>query len=165
MSNNVFKQYYAPMRYPSNWKRNARLFFRQFKWAYQRATRGFADSDTWDMDSWLLDLLHDSLNYLAENTISYPADKEFDTFEKWANYLKDIAQKLYQAQEENHYYAEPSYAKWAEWLDKHNDKFFTSENPYSKDMFIESMENDKKRMADFEEAWAKLGKVFFNLWD
>ena len=50
---NVFNTQWCPWKYPNNWIRNARLFFRQFKWAYQRMTRGFCDFDTWDLDSYL----------------------------------------------------------------------------------------------------------------
>lgn len=160
---NVFNQSYMPMRYPRNWRRNARVFFRQFKWAYQRATRGFSDYDTWSMDSWLLDILYNSLKYYAEHSYGYPVN--FESPEAWKECVEEVAQKLYQANEENHYYPEPMYQKWCEWLEEHEHDFLGSGNPYSKDMFKEEQANNEKRMADFQEGWDKLGKIFFSLFD
>ena len=94
MYNNVFKQLYSPWRYLSNWIRNIRLFFRRYKWAYQRAKRGYADCDIWDMDSWLLTLFHDSLNHLADNHCGWPGNEDFPEDENWTKYLKEMAQLL-----------------------------------------------------------------------
>ena len=37
-----------------NLKTRIKLFFKQFKWAYQRATRGYADIDVWSIRDWFL---------------------------------------------------------------------------------------------------------------
>jgi hypothetical protein len=179
MYNNVFKQLYSPWRYPSNWIGNIRLFFRRYKWAYQRAKRGYADCDIWDMDSWLLTLFHDSLNHLADNHCGWPGNEDFPEDEDWTKYLKEMAQLFYQAQESNEYYPTPEGDKWSAWLDEHpngnwvddmiNDKpmkrYDGNANPYSKSMFEEDKENAKKRDADFRKAWDMMGKVFYSLWD
>ena len=69
---NVFNNSWSPWKYPSNWIRNARVFFRQFKWAYQRITRGYSDPDIWDFDTYLANLMSGDIEHLANITISYP---------------------------------------------------------------------------------------------
>lgn len=180
MNSSVFKKIsYLPWRYPLNWHKNIALFFRRFKWAYQRATRGFANCDIWDLDSYYLDLFHDSLKYLADNHWGWPGNEDFPEDEDWTKYLKEMAQLFYQAEEANNFYPTPEGDKWVKWLEDHSDdqwvneivgdmtlkRYEGKENPYSKTMFEEDQENDKKRMADFEKAWGMLGKVFFDLWD
>ena len=91
---NVFNNSWSPWKYPSNWIRNARMFFRQFKWAYQRITRGYCDVDWWDFDTYLTRLMADAIEHLADNTISYPGQGEWDTPEKWDKYLRTIVIKL-----------------------------------------------------------------------
>ena len=160
--NNVFNQDYCPWRWVSNWWKNIRLFFRQFKWAYQRATRGFADMDTWSMDSWLLNLFHDSLYYLADNHCGYPGTEQFPDDESWTEYLKEMADKFYQADEWNNYFPTPEENKWYAWVNAYG---HGDENPYIRPMIDESLENQKKRQAAFKEAWEMMGDIFYHLWD
>ena len=162
MYNNVFKQLYSPWRYPSNWIGNIRLFFRRYKWAYQRAKRGYADCDIWDMDSWLLTLFHDSLNHLADNHWGYPGNDEFPDDESWTKYLKEMALKFYNANESNEAYPTPEADKWWEWIKEHDKNI---DNPYSETMFKEGNENDKKRDKEMHEGIKMLDHVFWSLWD
>jgi len=160
--NNVFKQNYLPITNVRGWKHNICTFARQFKWAYQRATRGFADMDTWDMDSWLLNLFHDSLYYLADNHCGYPGNEQFPDDESWTKYLKEMADKFYQADEWNNYFPTPEEEKWYAWVNTYG---HGDENPYIRPMIDESLENQKKRQAAFKEAWEMMGDVFYHLWD
>lgn len=171
MSNNVFKQLYSPWRYPSNWPRNIRLFFRRYKWAYQRASRGYADCDLWDMSDWLLQLFTDSLNDFADNHMGYPGDEEFDTDEKWTEYLKEMAQLFYQAQESNQYYSTPIAEEWDKWITEHpiqfdeNGKIVRPDFPKWKEFLKEDRENAKKRETDVFRGLMKMAHVWFSLWD
>ena len=165
---NVFKRGWLPWGYIGNWWRNVTLFFRHFKWAWQRATRGFADCDVWDMYSWIFELFHDSLTFLADNHFGYPGTEEFRTDESWTEYLKSIAQKFYQADEMNEFYSTPIYDKWREWNEQNRGLELNKrleENPYRMAFIEESRENDRKMEADFKEAWDKMGRVMFHLWD
>ena len=172
MPRNVFKQYYCPWRYPSNWWNNIRLFFRRYKWAYQRASRGYADSDVWDLDAFYLNLFHDTLNHLAEHHHGYPGTEEFPTDEKWTAYLKEMAQLFYQANENNEAFPHPEEEKWWAWEQEHPDyseRFlnadWTDKNPHSAAMLEESKDLSKKQDAAFHKAWDMMGKVMFHLWD
>ena len=169
---NVFQQTYLPLRYPANWIRNWRIFYRQFKWAWQRATRGFCDYDVWDLDCYLLDLLHATLNKLAATANGYPGNDEYPTYESWTQDLRELAQKFYQANECNDFYPTPKESIWWEavknkenWIDEDTHTWKDPVPDCSKDMLAEEIDNGAKRQQDFEEAWEKLGKIFFSLWD
>lgn len=97
---NVFNVYYCPWKYIGNWKENIDIFLRNFKWAYQRITRGFSDYDAWDLDSHMTELWCQSLLYLAEHTHGYPGTDEFPTYEAWQSYLYKIVELLRKSQED-----------------------------------------------------------------
>ena len=98
---NVFNNPYYRWRYPDCWLKNARMFFRSFKYAYQRITRGWANCDTWDLDSYYSKIFNGTLNYLADNHWGYPGNNQFPDDESWTKYLKVMAQKFYQCDESN----------------------------------------------------------------
>lgn len=165
MGSNVFHPgWYAPWRYPSNWWGNIKLFFRSLKWTWQRAARGFADCDVWNMDSWLLNTLAGALKYFADNHCGWPGDSKFPKDEDWTQYLNSMSQKFYSANECNEYYATPITDKWWNWARKHSG-YCSDDNPYVQDMLQEEQENELKRERDFAEAWSMMGDVFWNLWD
>lgn len=163
--NNILKQHYSPWRYPCNWWKNIRLFFRRYKWAYQRATRGFCDCDIWDLDGFYLNLFHDSLKELARISSGWPGNEQFPEYEDWIKYLNEMADKFYRANEWNEYYPTPEEDNWSDWCDKNGWNVNDKTNPYGKAMFEESKMNFFKRQTDFAEAWKMMGKVFFHLWD
>ena len=159
---NVFKYGWAPWRYPINWWRNIKLFFRQFKWAWQRAIRGFADCDVWNLDSSILNYLSGTLKHLSENAAGWPGDKQFPKYEDWTTFLKEMSEKFAAANESNNYYPTPMEDKWWEWYEKHPN---FDKNPYVEDMFKEQQKNELKRERDFAEAWSAIGEVIWSLWD
>ena len=157
---NVFNNPKLPLRYPGNWIKRIRTFFRSFKWAYQRATRGIADCDCWDWPENILAYLDGGLDWFTKNTISYPGNDEFPTYESWINYLSQIKDLLYRANETNEYYATPMGDLW--WQGVLNGK---EDAKLVRNMLIESDENEKQRQQDFDKAWEMLGHVFWHLWD
>ena len=159
---NILKQNYSPWRYISNWPRNIKLFFRRYKWAYQRATRGYCDYDIWDLDYFYTNLFVESLNQMANVAEGYPGNEKFPTYESWTRYLRKVARLFYQSLEANNYYATPEEEKWWDWIQKHPR---SKDNPFSDSMINEAKENDKKRNADFEKAWEMMGEIHGNLWD
>ena len=175
---NVFNNPYYKWYYPQYWHKNIRMFFRSIKYAYQRITRGWADCDTWDLDSYYLDLFHDTLTYLAEHHMGYPGNDEFDTDEKWTAYLKEMAQKFYQANESNEYYDTPEADKWWEWIQQHPatwkkekvgnielSRHIREDGPYDKSMMEEDRFLSYLRHKDMEHGLDMLKHVYFNLWD
>lgn len=159
---NVFDNPYYKWRYPSCWWKNIRMFFRSFKYAWQRITKGYADCDTFNLDSYYLDIFAGTLYHLADNHFAYPGDDRFPNDELWTTYLKEMASCFYRANECNDYYDNPYEDKWYEWLitNKTDDK-----NPYVEDMMNESIELDKMRNKDLHTGMKMLDDVFFSLWD
>ena len=58
----------------------------------QRATRGYADEDVWNMDIWFLEIVPKMLRQLGgEKSMSFPGREPWDTPEKWSAELEHIA--------------------------------------------------------------------------
>lgn len=161
---NVFKSPKLSLRYPSNWSAIIRTFFRSFKWAYQRVTRGFADYDVWDFDGFLLNILANGLEHLADTTISYPGDEEFPTYESWIKYLREMAMCFRKADEGNDYFPHPKQDLWWNELNQKNSNLDIDDNIVT-DMLKEAHENENKREEQLVIGLDKLKHVFFHLWD
>lgn len=86
---NILKFGYFPWKYPSNWFRNFKQFFKNIKFAYQRITRGYADCDIWSFDVYLAEIISKGTSQLARTTHSYPTDM---TPVEWENYLTTISE-------------------------------------------------------------------------
>ena len=56
------------------------------KWCKQRIKRGYCDMDLWNMDDFLIELLPDMLERLAETASGYP-DKRFESIDEWRQFL------------------------------------------------------------------------------
>lgn len=165
---NVFNQSYSPWRYPSNWIRNMRLFGRQFKWAYQRITRGFCDYDVWDLDSHLSELLIQTIKQLAKTSHGYPGTEEFPTYESWENYLVDIVHKLeYSLNDLPNEYETAWLKTWEnENLDKIVKKDKTpEEEEITKKYLDKEAYNDKLKREAQNEALRMIYHVYNHLWD
>lgn len=165
---NVFNQSYSPWRYPSNWINNIRLFFRQFKWAYQRITRGYCDYDVWDLDTHLTEYLAQTIEHLAKTTHSYPGNEEFPTYEDWENYLMEIVNKLkYSLSELPNEYEEA----WLKTLENKdfNQMFNGEKTPEEKEITNKFLDieyiNDNKKREIQNEALQMIYHIYNHLWD
>lgn len=64
-------------------------------WArYQRAVRGWSDSDAWSLDIHLARTLGEQLNYLADIAHGWPRSEEYPTMEDWVTALRENAALL-----------------------------------------------------------------------
>lgn len=121
-------------------------FLREIKYyvkrSWQRAKRGWADSDTWNMDMYLLEILPQMLHHLAEHAHGHPCDM---TPEVWGAYLHNTAYLLENAREEVR--------------DQKNE--YTDETEYfERDRAL--FEEQKIMVA---EAFKMLAERFYDLWD
>ena len=48
-------------------------FFRSIKWAWQRATKGYCDLDTYGAGDWFLNTLPDMLESVKNNRVGFPS--------------------------------------------------------------------------------------------
>ena len=132
---NVFNNPYNRWSRPSCWGKNLRLFFSSFRWAYERITRGFASCDVCDLDNYYLDIFAGTLNALADDHESYMCSEEFPDDESWTKYLREMAQKFYNANSPNRVYSK-----------------------------LEVVDADKMMANDLHEGLKMLDHVFFGLW-
>lgn len=165
---NVFNSTYSPWKYPSNWIRNTSLFFRQFKWAYQRITRGFCDSDYWDLDHFLAELMAQSIKKLADETHGYPGTDEFPTYESWKDYLYEIVEKLRFSLNEDMY--NPYEHLWLKTFEgKDLSEVINNRTPEEEeitDLFLNAeADNDERRQDALYDALYMIRHVWGNLWD
>ena len=164
---NVFNTHWSPMKYPSNWIRNARVFFRQFKWAYQRVTRGFCDYDVWDLDTHMTELFAQTIEHLANTSHSYPGNTEFPTPESWDNYLREIVAKLrYSLGELPNEYEEAWLKTWQDkdLCDALNNKT-PEEKMITKAYLDKEIQNENKKDKALHEALDMITHVWGHLWD
>ena len=165
---NVFNNIWSPWKYPSNWIRNTRMFFRQFKWAYQRITRGYSDPDYWDMDVHLSKLIAQMLRKLAQDGMGYPGNEEFPTYESWANHLNEIASLLeYSNSELPNEYEEAWLNTWDEkdFLKTINEEQSPEDKEITQKYLDKEVDNDKLKEAATQKALKMIAHIFRNLWD
>ena len=163
---NVFNQDWCPWRYPSNWIRNARLFCRQFKWAYQRITRGFCDFDYWDFDVYLIRVMAGGLKKLADETHGFPGNEEFPTYTHWQQYLYKIVDLLELA--DNDELPNEYEEAWMRSFEEHNFDFNdrTPEHKEITDKYLAvENQNSEKREVALNEALDMIKHIFWHLWD
>lgn len=87
---NVFTYSYGPWKHITNWPKNIWYFFRSFKYAWQRATKGYCDWDLWDLDYFYASLFRDSLKEFAKNLCGYPY--RYKTEAEWSATLNELSE-------------------------------------------------------------------------
>ena len=166
---NIFNHLWCPWRYPSNWIRNIRMFFRSFKWGYQRVTRGYADYDWWNWDMWMTELMAQSLKTMANKTIGYPGNDEFPTYESWIEYLNKIVNLLQYSLSELPNEYEEAWLKILETKKTFEEKFNGKRTPEEEEIINKYLDievnNDKSKYEAQLEAINMIKHVWGHLWD
>lgn len=149
----VWKKGYLPWRF-STIIPNIRNFFRNVKYARQRAVYGFCDADVWNLDYHLLVLFRETFYHLAKNHYGYPFS--YDTSEEWEK-------ALIQAAEDCHFSISDNYTNeyWDTFLEKN---MTTQDNLFSlirerNDEIYQLVEERKERALNW------IVQNFSDLWD
>ena len=161
------------LTHPWEWFKDLKYCLRD---AYQRITRGYADTDWFDMDSHLLELLPAMLKELAANSHSYPGREPFDTPEKWSAWLNEMADNLISCREEEIDKANEYYKEYIESFDTKESEdengartITWAGNPnheeISKLYFKRYKELGDAAQQRLEDTLRFLSKYFFHLWD
>ena len=84
---------------PRWWLHNIKQFFKNIKYAWQRATRGFSDPDWWEFDSYLSRIISGGLKTLDKNRHGFPTELysqlgEEDGDQEWSKILSEISAKM-----------------------------------------------------------------------
>ena len=147
---------------------------KNIKYARQRVIRGWSDRDTWNLDSYLLEILPEMINYLREHTHGYPGEYNgFPTPESWDNYLKEeIILPLQNAREEQttqiNEYDEEFHSYSINFVKQENGFVtleFTEPEGLRKKWFEREKEINEWRQKELERAFAAMAKHFYSLWD
>ena len=152
-------------------------FFRElyysFKYAWQRATKGYSFYDSMDMDDFLLHTIRGMLRDIA-NGDSFPGIEPFETYEKWQDYCNSLADVFESLQEENW---SDGHNEWQEELDKafeaqHPNPNLTTTMDMTKEeadeickMYFErEKELAEERQKLIEDTFAELGRNLTKMW-
>lgn len=138
---NLTDNYYCPWRRITNWPRNIKLFFRAMRWRRQRAHYGFSESDLWNLDNYLSEMIATALHNFTNDLHSIPSrlykgvhceKDENDRFEAWKRTVEEVAKK------------------WDALAEARS-------NPF------DNLMGSQERMK--QEAFDALSKIYFDLWD
>lgn len=173
--NSVFINGYKEAN-PVKWMRR---FGRQWKWAYQRAMYGYCDFDVWNMRGFLLSVIPDMLEELADIAHGFPvgvsdgvtpvskilvsdnetADSEL--MEQWKSTLREMAYYFREADEETCQKKNPYEAEWRQAHREFEAEYglFGSKIPMA-----EGEDSSKGRRmycpGDFDK-WKKISQLYF----
>lgn len=177
---NVFTYNYVPWKYFSNWKHNIPQFFRNIKYAWQRATKGYCDQDLWSLDWYYANMFSASLKEMAESSYGYPCEfeNEENGMEKWKAILNEMSLLFHNCLEDNEAYTNPYDDEYHRALrscrietkdEKGRDcicfEFDNMQEGLREAYFIEEHRIASQRNADKDAAFDLLKHWFFNLWD
>ena len=125
-------------RNPIEW---VKRFIRHWKWAWQRATRGYCDSDVWNIYAWFLSVMPAMLDQMADEAHGCPAtmpsansvnskalmlddeEKEDKDYLRWKEILHTMAQKFRDADEEETSMKNPYEEDWRRAYDEFESQY------------------------------------------
>lgn len=161
---NIFKGGYMPW-YPRNWWDNIKYFFRTIKWGWQRATRGYSDYDTWDLDVYYSRMMIASLIQFRAETKGYPG--YMNDIDEWYAILDKIIFLLKQANEDEPLEEKNDLAEWyEEYLETCDHSSEPSEETWNKRKQYYKREEElyEIRKQKRKEAFELLAEYFGHLW-
>lgn len=167
---NVFKFGY----HSSSWRHpieSIKYFFRNLKYAWQRATRGFSDWDLWNLDSYYSNLIWKSLESFV-NMHKYGTPSEDITIDEWNEKVHSVAELFRNSIEDESDYRnkfEEEYNRdFYQYLDEHEndiDAFMHYSPKNSEEYWEEEKKISQMRTNSLYEGLNKLKEIWFDLWD
>ena len=161
---NVFTNGYLPWR-PCNWWFNIKYFFRSFKRAWQRATKGYSDSDLWELGFYYSNLMIASLTQFRASIIGYPS--YMNSIDEWYAILDKIILLLKQANEEEPLEEKNEFAEWyEEYVKIYDGTSEPSEENWNKVKQYYKREDElyEIRQQKRKEAFDLMSEYFGHLW-
>ena len=146
---NVFTYGYYNWKHPIH---NIATFFHNLRRAWQRATKGYCDWDTWDLDQYYIQLIVDSLADFQKETNSYPSEI---SPEEWNKVLGEIQEHLKEGRFNSH---DNPWADKLPGLDRINDS--DAETNDIRAHFIE----EENRLRQLEDEHLHAGLTLLTKW-
>lgn len=150
------------LRHPFEWVADK---FRELKWAKQRAIRGYADCDVWNMDVWFGYVVADMLDQLGDTANGWP-DRDFKSFEDWKAWLHKTAAAIRMTREDQQDKINPYWEPYKNELDnwQYNEKGHTPSDNFE-NYYHEAERIAAEKQEEFETAMNSFSKNFHGLWD
>ena len=151
------------LKHPLSWIKE--LFY-NIHCARQRVRHGYCDMDWYNFCYWFLDVVPCMLRDIANRGYSYPALGEYDSKEKWEEFLLNLADSFDRCKEDNL----PKNEHLAE-FDAMLNEYGSSENFTLQGKIVKNkyMQREKEiaeeRRRILADAFRLLSENFFNLWD
>ena len=137
--------------------------------AYMRAVYGFCWLDVWNAGDTFFHIFPQILIYLADNGVGYPGCGEFDTPEKWSDYLRKLGQDLKSLEADPYFEENNQYSK--DWERIFENKVDELEHPWlsneeiNKLYFARDRELAEERQAKLDEVGQRFFHIIDSLWD
>lgn len=166
--NNILTFGYTSWRHPIH---NLRQLFRNLRYGWQRAVKGYCDVDVWDIDSWLVDTLPNMLLDLKETHCAYPGENRTDgcscSNEEWEEILGQMAYDFWAAGEDRlpNKFDEAVDAIFAQKPHPWEDHWTPAERDVMVQRRKEYLRLAEERKKHKNAACDALKKWFFHLWD
>lgn len=157
MMMNVLKKYPYRMRY---YVARPWLFVRDtyhnFRWAWQRITRGFCDYDHYDIGEWFFNVAPSMVEELVKNAHGYPAT--YNSFEDWKRDVLELKDALAAASAEQH-------NEYEEVVDSCYEKYETPDRELLDNYLRREKEIYESKMAARKKALELFAHLHEVLWD
>ena len=139
---NLFDSFLYTWKYPACIVKNLKYALKLPKKILQRATRGWCDSDCWNLNEYIGTILPEMIFYLKDNCSGHPYDM---TQNSWENCLDEIARCIKRGIKDS-FDNNPFEVGTIEWKDAQ-----------------EKLENERK--AALKRGFELLSEHFDDLWD
>ena len=155
--------------YPYTWKswsgfwHNIVYFFRCWRPAWYRATKGFCRADTWNVDVTTCTYLVKVLTEYRNITCSWP-DQDFPTFEEWIAYIDEIIDNLIYSLEDEDKLNKYHDIWWEKCCGKSRSEWTEVENKIWEDYRTEVETIYNKQKSARLKAFTMLGAQLHNIW-
>ena len=170
--NRIFYNFLS-WRYINSWPHNFKQIFRNIKYCWQRATKGYCDADLWNFDSFLATVISEGLKDFNKKRHGHPGTT---TDEEWSKVLEEMSLLFHNCLEENDAYKNPYEDEYdravndsfANATDHSLDSFYFElniPNELREAYYIEDSKIFDQRKADKDAGFDLLKFWFFNLWD
>ena len=175
----IWRRKWYFVRHPFSWFHD---IITKIKWAHQRITRGYADTDWYELCYWMIGVLAPMLEDFSDHHCGHPIGEDGFTEESWSAYLKDIARHIRNASEDQSEQINEYGVFWDKTLGeihKHKNVYIdndgvihhvipdlTEEQDIIKQKYYQrEIEIYKWRCKEIQTAFKMIGDHFFDLWD
>lgn len=137
--------------HPFTWKDNIKCFFRGLKQDRIRRIYGISNIDCWDMDSYMMTVLHNGLKIYRKDTIGHPANLTENEWNRVLDHMIHLTEVC--LQEDDPAAVEAFDMYWKSRNDKEGDSFLRDEWMRKTKEFEEYKQECSELLLDYLKEW------------